>query len=162
DPNEALDQTTRPSLSQMGYADRFLAMSGYLLIGAAVLSFGAVVVMKVLLVIRREVLIPASNWVDLVQQESGTIALLFIGWVAASLGKRLLTSLRLVDTRTIPYEDLPLVRRAVIDGKSEPIHQYVRLRSLSGMSGNFTKLGVTGLPLTTVFLTLVFSCVSLL
>ena len=64
--------------------------------------------------------------------------------------------------RTIPHEDLQLVSQAVIDGKSEPIDQYVRLRSLSGMSGNFTKLGVTGLPLTTVFLTLVFAAIALM
>jgi hypothetical protein len=49
-----------------------------------------------------------------------------------------------------------------MDGKAEPVDQYVRLRSLSGMSGTFTKLGVTGLPLVTVFLTLLFSLVSLL
>jgi len=85
-----------------------------------------------------------------------------IGVVTATLGKRLLTSVRLADARTIPYEDLPLVRQAVIDGKPEPIDQYVRLRSLSGMSGNFTKLGITGLPLTTVLLTLIFSFVSLM
>jgi hypothetical protein len=54
------------------------------------------------------------------------------------------------------------VRQAVIEGKPDPIDQYVRLRALSGMSGNFTKLGVTGLPLTTVVLTLIFSVISLL
>jgi hypothetical protein len=54
------------------------------------------------------------------------------------------------------------VQQAVLDGKAEPIDQYVRLRALTGISGNFTKLGVTGLPLTTVFLTLVFCVISLL
>jgi hypothetical protein len=49
-------------------------------------------------------------------------------------------------------------RTVVID----PIDQYFRLRSLSGISGNFTKLQVTGLPLTTVFLTLVFAAVAIL
>ena len=73
-----------------------------------------------------------------------------------------LVSAQLASAATIPYEDLHLVRQAVIEGKPEPIDQYVRLRALSGMSGNFTKLGVTGLPLTTVFLTLVFSMVSIL
>jgi len=85
-----------------------------------------------------------------------------IGVVTATLGKRLLTTVRLAGAQTIPDKDLPLVQQAVIEGKSEPIDQYVRLRSLSGMSGNFTKLGVTGLPLTTVFLTLVFSLISLM
>jgi len=85
-----------------------------------------------------------------------------IGILAAWFGRKLLVTVRLTDARTIPYDDLPLVREAVIEGKAEPIDQYVRLRSLSGMSGNFTKLGITGLPLTTVLLTLIFSGVALM
>lgn len=54
-----------------------------------------------------------------------------------------------------------LISRAVIDGKAEPIDQHVRLRSLTGWAGTFTKLGITGLPLVTVFLTLIFSAVAL-
>lgn len=46
-------------------------------------------------------------------------------------------------------------------GNSEPIDQYLRLRSLSGFAGNFTKLQITGLPLTTVVLTLIFSFIAL-
>jgi hypothetical protein len=98
---------------------------------------------------------------DLLQGEVGTMTLFAVGIVAAMLGKGLLTTVRLAETRSIPSEDLPLVQQAVIDGKSEPIDQYVRLRSLSGMSGTFTKLGISGLPLTTVALTLIFSFISL-
>jgi hypothetical protein len=89
------------------------------------------------------------------------MSLLFIAVVAALLGKGLLVSAHMGSTATIPFDDLPLVEQAVLDGKPEPIDQYVRLRALTGMSGNFTKLGVTGLPLTTVFLTLVFSLISI-
>ncbi|WP_145727669.1 hypothetical protein [Nitrospirillum viridazoti] len=46
---------------------------------------------------------------------------------------------------------------AIIKGNEEAITQYVRLRSLGGFSGNFTKLGLTGLPLATIGLTLFFS-----
>lgn len=42
-------------------------------------------------------------------------------------------------------------------GREESITQYVRLRSLSGFTGVFTKLGLQGLPLATIGLTLFFS-----
>ena len=78
------------------------------------------------------------------------------------MGKGLITQVRVTDNRTIPVDDIPLVRDAVIKGSSEPIDQYLRLRSLSGIAGNFTKLQITGLPLTTVGLTLIFSAIALL
>jgi len=142
------------------YSERLLGICGYILIIASVFSFGAVAVIKVLE--RRQDQPVYTSWLSYFQHESTTIFLLVVGILMATLGKRLLTSVRLADARTIPIEDLPLVRQAVIDGKPEPIDQYVRLRSLSGVSGNFTKLGVTGLPLATVVLTLIFSIVALL
>jgi hypothetical protein len=45
--------------------------------------------------------------------------------------------------------------------KPEAIDQYIRLASLSGISGAFTKVGFTGLPLATVVLTLLFVFLSL-
>lgn len=42
-------------------------------------------------------------------------------------------------------------------GREDPISQYVRLRSLTGFPGLFTKLGLTGLPLATIALTIFFS-----
>lgn len=140
--------------------DRIISTSGYLLIAASVLGFlaaGGVEVFQGVRGIDR----PAQTWLEFVQQHSATFTLLIMAVVAATLGKRLLTTVRLSELRTIPREDLHLVAEAVMQGKSEPIDQYVRLRSLTGLSGNFTKLGVTGLPLTTVLLTLVFALISL-
>jgi hypothetical protein len=45
----------------------------------------------------------------------------------------------------------------VKDGKEEPVTQYIRLRSLTGFTGTFTMLGLTGLPLATIGLTILFS-----
>jgi hypothetical protein len=141
--------------------DRIISVSGYLLVGAAIIGFlaaGAVEVWQAVKFGNHR----ATSTLDFVQEHSATLTLLVMAFVAATLGKQLLTTIRLAEARTIPHEDLPLVAQAVIDGKPEPIDQYVRLRSLSGVSGNFTKLGVTGLPLTTVALTLIFSVISLL
>lgn len=142
--------------------DRILATCGYLLVAFSVICFGAIVYLKVHESLKTVPPARIESALDLVQRETSTIVLLLIGYLTASMGRRLLTTVRLTDTRTIPIEDLPLVRDAVMKGSPEPIDQYLRLRSLSGIAGNFTKLQVTGLPLTTVFLTLVFAGVALL
>jgi hypothetical protein len=141
-------------------SDRLLGWCGYTLVMVSVGCFAVVAFIQ----LRRygEAPIHYEHWIDLVQHEISTISLVLIALFAATLGKRLLTTVQLAQARTIPFDDLQLIRQAVIDGKSEPVDQYVRLRSLSGMAGNFTKIGLTGLPLTTVFLTIVFSLISLL
>ena len=145
-------------------ADRIISTSGYMLIIASVLGFLAAGLLQLLphLLPNAFEKLRATTWIDLFQQHSESLTLLVMAVVAAYLGKQLLTTANLKESHTIPVEDLPLIRQAVLDGKPEPIDQYVRLRSLSGMSGNFTKMGITGLPLTTVLLTLIFSFISLL
>ena len=146
--------------SLFSYGDRMVVMCGYLFIVASVLSFIFMGYLK----FKGDGagLTPTySSWLQLMSREVSTLTLFLIGIVTALLGQRLLNTAQMAYTRTIPADDLPLVSDAVKQGKPEPIDQYVRLRSLSGWAGNFTKLGITGLPLTTVFLTLVFSFISL-
>lgn len=151
-----MDDSTRWS-----QGDRIISTSGYLLIGAAIIGFLAAGAVEIWLAANMRAG-RATTTLEFLQEHSATLTLLVMAFVAATLGKQLLTTVRLAEARTIPREDLHLVERAVIEGKPEPIDQYVRLRSLSGVSGNFTKIGVTGLPLTTVVLTLIFSVISLL
>lgn len=159
DEMKALGDDSAPSDKA---AQKFLAASGYFLMGAAIVSFFAIIVLKV-----REAFFPAAagfrfdSWLNVLSHEIGAVALLLVAIIAATLGKRMLTTVQLAGARTIPADDLPLVRDAVMAGKAEPIDQYVRLRALTGVAGAFTKLGVTGLPLTTVVLTLLFAAVSL-
>jgi len=147
--------------SVFAYGERLIVLSGYILIGASASSF---ILAAYLTYVSRDrvTATPYTSWLHFVSSQVPLLSLLLIGIITALLGHRLLTSAQTAYTRTIPKDDLPLVEDAVKDGKPEPIDQYVRLRSLSGWAGNFTKLGITGLPLTTVFLTLVFSAVSLL
>ena len=145
-----------------GHAYRVLTFSGHAFVVVSVFCFGVIAYLKLQQSIAGQSLSHFATWLDVMEQETGTISLLFIAVVAAMLGRGMLVSAQMASAATIPFEDLHLVQQAVIDGKAEPIDQYVRLRALTGISGNFTKLGVTGLPLTTVFLTLVFSGISLL
>jgi hypothetical protein len=159
DPTD--DNTDNESNSNAKYGDRILAISGYALVMVAVFSFAVIAFINLRVSVGKGEQIQYETWLSFIQSQTATISLIIIAVVAASLGKRLLTTVRLSEARTIPAEDLPLVKKAVIEGKSDPVDQYVRLRSLTGMSGTFTKLGVTGLPLTTVLLTLVFSFIAL-
>lgn len=147
--------------SVFAYGERIIVLSGYILIAASASSF---ILAAYLTYVSRDRVIatPYTSWLHFVSHQLPLLSLLLIGIITTLLGQRLLTSAQTLYTHTIPKDDLPLVEVAVKDGKPEPIDQYVRLRSLSGWAGNFTKLGITGLPLTTVFLTLVFSAVSLL
>lgn len=49
------------------------------------------------------------------------------------------------------------IKDKVVEGSEETVNQYVRLSALTGFTGVFTKLGLQGLPLATIGLTLFFS-----
>jgi hypothetical protein len=160
-----IDETspnTGGALPSTKQTDRLLATCGYLLVLFSVLCFGAIGGLKIYQALRPINVIRYENFLGFLQQESPTLVLLLVGFITSSIGRRLLTTVKFSDTRTIPIDDLPLIKEAVIKGNPEPIDQYLRLRSLSGIAGSFTKLQITGLPLTTVFLTLVFSAIAMI
>ena len=86
--------------------------------------------------------------------------LLFLGISAAICvfaGLQLLVAAGAVSTQVIPPRDYDLLATAIRDGNEQAIDQYIRLSSLSGMTGTFTKVGLTGLPLATISLTIVLA-----
>ena len=89
--------------------------------------------------------------------------LLFVTTVVSGyVGYKLVVASGANPENPIPPNDYALLAPLIQEGKSESIDQYVRLSSLSGFTGTFTKLGLTGLPLTTVALTLIFAALALL
>jgi hypothetical protein len=156
------ENPSNPALSRQHQPDGFLRYAGYAFVLVSVSCFAAIAYLKLQQSLGGKSLAHTLNWIEMAEQENATISLLIIAVIAAMLGKGLQQSVQTDSATTIPYHDLELVRQAVIEGRPDPIDQYVRLRALTGMAGNFTKLGVTGLPLTTVFLTLIFSVISLL
>ena len=90
-------------------------------------------------------------------------ALLFATTVASGyVGYKLVVASGASPENPIPPSNYLLLAPLIQEGKTESIDQYVRLCSLSGFTGTFTKLGLTGLPLTTVALTLIFAGLALL
>lgn len=89
--------------------------------------------------------------------------LLFITTIASGyVGYKLVVASGASPENAIPPNHYNLLAPLIQEGKSDSIDQYVRLSSLSGFTGTFTKLGLTGLPLTTVALTLIFAALALL
>ena len=89
------------------------------------------------------------------------ILLFFIAVVSALVGYRIVMASGAAPVQVIPQQDYPLLAPLVEAGNTNAIDQYVRLSSLSGFTGTFTQLGLTGLPLATIFLTLLFSALTL-
>src|ERR1700733_11730490 len=90
------------------------------------------------------------------------LSLFFITVISAYIGYKLVVASGASPENPIPPANYRLLSPLITDGKAESIDQYVRLSSLSGFTGKFTKLGLTGLPLTTVILTLIFAAIALL
>lgn len=89
--------------------------------------------------------------------------LLFVTTIVSGyIGYKLVLASGASPENPIPPSNYALLAPLIQEGKSESIDQYVRLSALSGLTGTFTKLGLTGLPLTTVALTLVFALLALL
>ncbi len=77
--------------------------------------------------------------------------------VCSFLGIKLLKSAGAVQANVIPPQDYELLSGAVKAADDKAISEYVRLSALSGVTGTFTKVGLTGLPLATIFLTVLLA-----
>lgn len=89
--------------------------------------------------------------------------LLFVTTIASGyIGYKLVLASGASPENPIPPSNYALLAPLIQEGKTESIDMYVRLSALSGLTGTFTKLGLTGLPLATIALTLVFALLALL
>ncbi|WP_420414562.1 hypothetical protein [Roseibium sp.] len=88
---------------------------------------------------------------------TGPVLLVLSGILCSFIGIRLLKSAGAITEEVIPERDYKLLAPAIREGDQKAITEYIRLRSLSGVTGAFTKIGLTGLPLATIFLTIVLA-----
>ncbi|TJZ89013.1 hypothetical protein FA743_19535 [Paracoccus gahaiensis] len=86
---------------------------------------------------------------------------LMSGIICATIGIRLLTSSGAVTSYVIAPHDYPVLGPAISSGNEAAVTQFIRLSSLSGATGTFTKMGLTGLPLATIFLTIFLALLGL-
>ena len=81
--------------------------------------------------------------------------------ICAVVGYNLLSAAGAATKEVIPRSDYELLSSLVAEEKEKGIDLYVRLNSLSGATGFFTKIGITGLPLATIALSLIFTVLGL-
>jgi hypothetical protein len=80
------------------------------------------------------------------------IAIIFI-WVAY----RFMAASGVTSENVIPLQERELLEELIRGNKRDEARIYIELSSLRGFTGTFTKLGISGLPLATIFLTIVFA-----
>ena len=88
------------------------------------------------------------------------LILVGIAVFTALLGVRLVRAAGLTATppnAVINPDEWRMLCDQVKEGKEEAVTQYIRLTSLTGFTGVFTKLGLQGLPLATIGMTMFFS-----
>ena len=89
------------------------------------------------------------------------IVLLIAAVLCSLIGYSLLKAAGTAYKEVIPHQDYELLSSLLKAKPDKGIDQYVRLSSLTGLTGVFTKIGLTGLPLATISLTLIFSALSI-
>jgi hypothetical protein len=81
--------------------------------------------------------------------------------ICSIVGTRLLRASGAVTTQVIAPQDYPTLGPAISAGNEKAVTQFIRLSSLTGITGTFTKIGLTGLPLATISLTLLLGLAGL-
>ncbi len=94
---------------------------------------------------------------QIVQFFAAPVLVILSGFVCGFVGIKLLRSAGAVSQPVIPPWERDVLAPAILAGNDSAIGEYIRLSSLSGITGTFTKLGLTGLPLATILLTILLS-----
>lgn len=93
---------------------------------------------------------------ELWSSHSSEIEILFVLFTFSILAFLCFRGAGSINRNVIPDADRSLLTSLIIKDE-QGIDQYIRLSSLSGTTGFFTKLGLTGLPLATIGLTILFT-----
>ena len=84
--------------------------------------------------------------------------ILFVAALTSSLvGYGLLRAAGTSTKQVIPPQDYQLLSQMLAQNNQDGINNYIKLSGLTGIIGAFTKVGLTGLPLATIGLTVFFA-----
>jgi hypothetical protein len=87
--------------------------------------------------------------------------LLLASLFGAVIGYALLRTAGTARREVIPRQDYILLSQILLSNNTTAIDDYIRLSSLTGAVGTFIKVGLSGLPLATIAITMAFSLLSL-
>ncbi len=158
DTNEVAPRNTVESkgiLPQGFTSDSALVLAGYLFV---ILALGALTGMAILLY-RAGLgdLKDAMSWTNVVQIFFAPLMLFVIAVFSSLLGFSMLQISGRPSRRVIHPDDYKLLSEMLLKGNHSGIDDWIRLSSLTGIIGGFTKVGMFGLPLATIILTIGFA-----
>ncbi len=87
--------------------------------------------------------------------------LLLASLFGPAIGYALLRTAGTARREVIPRQDYILLSQILLSNNTTAIDDYIRLSSLTGAVGTFIKVGLSGLPLATIAITMAFSLLSL-
>lgn len=152
DPN-----VTAPVNSILGGRQQFALVIGGMAFMIASISCFFALIFFLIFINHREALVRVDSLSIFIDFHFTELILFASAIVSAILGYGLLSAAGAAGREVIPRQDYKLLSMLVAEEKEKGIELYVRLNSLSGPTGFFTKIGITGLPLATIALTLIFS-----
>jgi len=161
-----------PPFNPQDVALRFMAATGVLFIIMSIVSIGALVWLLVLGRRYSFAFSPASlepaktltsddRIIELLTSYIPAGVLFIAAIFCAGFGYVLLRAAGAARREVIPREDAELLGEMLRGKNQEGVDNYVKLSGLSGAVGLFTKLGLYGLPLATIILTVFFAIVGL-
>ena len=147
-----------PPLPQEVEPTRYLAIGGYFFLA---ISGGNFVATGFLAYLARTTLVPLTyrdqTVVALLYTNLPATITLLVGCISAAIGWLLLRSAGTARREVIPRQDAALLYQLLLEKNEPALNNYVKLASLSGFVGLCTKLGIGGLPLATIALTILFA-----
>lgn len=160
---ELLNRTREESIDSR--AIKSIAKGGLAFLGIAAFALFSMCVWVILI---PSVVKPSESptpWTALLTQLvsvfAGPLLILVTAMFSAAVGYSLLRKAGTATKEVIPPQDYPLLSQLLLSGNKEALGGYIQLSSLTGFVGFFTKVGLTGLPLATIGLTLIFTFLAL-
>jgi hypothetical protein len=155
-----------PSQSVTDLQARIMTLLGALLLVASLVPVGAAVWSLVTTRIDWEAAPTGANLTETASLYLPILlapaALLFAAGSVSVIGYLLMRAGYGAAREIIPEKDRVLVSAILQRADTEEaMNQYIRLRSLTGVTGFFTKMNLSGLPLATIVLTLIFTVLAI-
>lgn len=137
---------------------RRLSQAGLIFIYAGMVTLLIAVAVSVILVIREAY---PRGAVEFFSYYGLPLLLVVASAMFSGFGYLVLRTVSTSRRQVIPPQDRELLTQLIQGDPPTGLDAYVRLSALSGVTGFFHKIGVAGLPLATIFLTLVFALLAI-
>jgi hypothetical protein len=148
---ESLQRDVRKRVAKSQWPSLYFA--GFVLLVIAELIFiTSAILLTYIAVTRGETI---SEPIETLHAFSGPLILLVSAAVSTVFGFIVLRAAGAADTLVIPREDRDVLVRMVEENNEPGIKLYTDLAALPGMTGFFHKMGVSGLPLATITLSVI-------